>query len=196
MPRLDLVVGPNGSGKSTFVTLTLSRALPPTPFVNADEIAAQRWPDDPETHAYDAAKIAADTRIALLNSGQPFIAETVFSHPSKLDLLTAAHNADYTVFLHVLLVPEELAVARVAHRVDAGGHAVAENKIRERYHRLWPLVATAVVGSDVTTVYDNSTITGPKVIARFHGGTPVGALNWPYWAPSILTASWPATIPG
>jgi predicted ABC-type ATPase len=49
--RLDLVVGPNGAGKSTFVRLTLAPVLPRSSFVNADLIAQQRWPDDPETHS-------------------------------------------------------------------------------------------------------------------------------------------------
>jgi len=30
----------------------------------------------------------------------------------------------------------ELAVRRVAYRVQADGHPLAENKVRERYHRL------------------------------------------------------------
>ena len=51
MKRLDLVVGPNGAGKSTFVELTLAPLLPGSAFVNADEIAKQRWPDDPAAHS-------------------------------------------------------------------------------------------------------------------------------------------------
>jgi predicted ABC-type ATPase len=57
MKRLDLVVGPNGAGKSTFVELTLAPLLPGSAFVNADEIAKQRWPDDPASHAYQAARV-------------------------------------------------------------------------------------------------------------------------------------------
>jgi predicted ABC-type ATPase len=60
----------------------------------------------------------------------------VFSHPSKLELIAAARAEDYTIVLHVLLVPEELAVERVRLRVNAGGHHVPEDKIRERYQRL------------------------------------------------------------
>ena len=62
MKRLDLVAGPNGAGKSTFVELTLAPLLPGSVFVNADEIAKHRWPDDPPTHAHEAALIAAETR--------------------------------------------------------------------------------------------------------------------------------------
>ncbi|MDA8268244.1 MAG: AAA family ATPase, partial [Actinomycetota bacterium] len=75
--RLDLVVGPNGAGKSTFVELVLARVRPGVAFVNADVIAAQRWPQDQQSHAYEAARVAEATRAALLARREPFIAETV-----------------------------------------------------------------------------------------------------------------------
>lgn len=192
MLRLDLVVGPNGAGKSTFVRLTLTRSLPAgVAFVNADEIARQRWPDDPGGRAYLAAAIAADTRTALIAGRQPFIAETVFSHPSKLDVIDQAQAAGFAVFLHVLLVPEDLAVARVAHRAHAGGHTVPEDKIRQRYQRLWPLVVTASTRADAATVYDNSGIAGPRVVARLVRGLPVEPVQWPPFTPESVSAAWP-----
>lgn len=193
MNRLDLVVGPNGAGKSTFVELTLAPLLPGSAFVNADEIANQRWPDDPVTHAYDAARIAADTRARLIELGRPFIAETVFSHPSKLELIDAAHRQDYIVVLHVLLIPEELAVQRVRYRVKAGGHDVPENKIRQRYQRLWAFVGTAITRSDSATVYDNSGLKGPRIVAQMSEGHVVGSPTWPAWTPQQLSARWPAS---
>ena len=189
MKRLDLVVGPNGAGKSTFIAFTLAPLLPRSVLVNADEIARQRWPDDPTAHAYDAARIAADTRAKLIEAGVSFIAETVFSHPSKLDLIRAAHCADYTVVMHVMLVPEALAVSRVQHRMAAGGHSVPESKVRGRYHRLWPLVAEAISMSDSAVVYDNSQHTRPREIARFASGVVVGSPDWPAWSPESLRRS-------
>lgn len=189
--RLDLVVGPNGAGKSTFVELLLAPLRPGVTFVNADVIAAARWPDDPAGHAYDAARVAADTRDALIAARVPFIAETVFSHPSKLDLISRAQAAGYTVALHVLLVPEQLSVQRVAHRVVAGGHAVPEEKVRSRYARLWPLVAEAIGRADLVHLFDNSRIDGPEELAMFAGGMPVGACRWPDWAPAELASRWP-----
>lgn len=146
MKRVDLVVGPpNGAGKSTFVELTLAPPLiPRSVLVNADDIAKQRWPDDPSGHAYDAALVAAETRDRLVELGRTFIAETVFSHPSKLVLMRSARAAGFTVVLHVVLIPEDLAVERVRHRVTSGGHDVPEGKIRERHRRLWDLVVKAV----------------------------------------------------
>ena len=192
MKRLDLVVGPNGAGKSTFIAFTLAPLLPGSVVVNADEIARQRWPGDPASHAYDAARIAADTRATLIELGRSFIAETVFSHPSKLGLVGTARRAGFTVVLHVLLIPEDLAVERVRHRVQAGGHDVPETKIRERHRRLWPLVADAMALSDTATVYDNSRLRGPRIVARLSGGDKVGTADWPPWTPEILPSHWPS----
>ncbi|MBI3224907.1 MAG: zeta toxin family protein [Mycolicibacterium cosmeticum] len=191
MKRLDLVVGPNGAGKSTFIELTLAPLLPGSAFVNADEIAKRRWPADPAAHSYAAARIAADTRASLIARGDSFIAETVFSHPSKLDLLGTAAAAGYVVALHILIIPEELSVHRVRLRVAAGGHSVPEEKIRERHRRLWALVARAARIAESTTVYDNSAARGPRVVAQLSSGVLVGQPNWPAWADGELTRLWP-----
>jgi predicted ABC-type ATPase len=191
MNRLDLVVGPNGAGKSTFIAFTIAPLLPRSGVVNADEIARQRWPQDPLSHAYDAAQVAADTRAKLIDLGRSFIAETVFSHQSKLELIRAAHAGGFTVVVHALLVPEDLAVERVKHRVQAGGHQVPETKIRERYRRLWTLVAEAIAVSDIATVYDNSRLRGPRIVAQLSGGDIVGSPDWPEWTPEGLRSRWP-----
>jgi len=189
--RLDLVVGPNGAGKSTFVELLLQPLRHGVPFVNADVIAARRWPDDPESHSYEAARVAARTRKRLLELGEPFIAETVFSHRSKLELLDDAAAAGFRVALHVLLIPEQLAVPRVAARVAAGGHAVPEEKILSRFHRLWPLVAEAIPRAHSAQVWDNSRFDGPDEVALFASGMPLGPCRWPDWTPTVLTDRWP-----
>lgn len=186
-PRLDLVIGCNGAGKSSLITRSLLPRLPGSFYVNADDIARQRWPDDPESRSYDAAQIAARTRTGLIALGRPFIAETVFSHPSKLDLLDAAHAHGFRVILHIVMIPEELAVHRVAHRVASGGHRVPEEKIRARYHRVWPLAAEAITRCTQATVYDN-TARRMRVVARFVDGFEVSGAQWPHWSPSALTA--------
>ena len=192
MTRLDLVVGPNGAGKSTFVRFTLAPLWPAATFVNADVIAAQRWPDDQGAHAYEAAEIAAETRRRLIALGRPFIAETVCSHPSKLELVDQANRAGYHVALHVVMVPEDLSVARVAARVAAGGHDVPAAKIRARHQRLWAIVAEAVDRSATATFWDNSRHDGPRMVALFSDGLPVGAPRWPTWTDSALSRRWPS----
>jgi predicted ABC-type ATPase len=189
MKRLDLVVGPNGAGKSTFVELTLAPLLSGSAFVNAGEIARQRWPKDPAAHSYQAAQVAAETRAKLIELGASCIAETVFSHPSKLELIAAARAADYSIALHVLMIPEELAVERVRHRVNAGGHSVPENKIRERYQRLCGLVAAAIIRCDSATIYDDSGIEGPRIVAELNDGFLIGSPAWPPWTPDVLRSA-------
>ncbi|WP_070379544.1 zeta toxin family protein [Rhodococcus sp. WMMA185] len=186
MRRLDLVVGPNGAGKSAFVEQRLAPLLPASVLVNADVIAKDRWPDATEEHSYEAARIAATIRDALIEQGESFIAETVFSHPSKLELIDRARQAGYVVVLHVVLVPVELAVARVAERVLEGGHSVPEEKIRERFKRLWALVVDAIDRVDHATVYDNTAADVTRIVARFVDGDAVGEITWPTWTPEEL----------
>jgi predicted ABC-type ATPase len=189
--RLDLVVGPNGAGKSTFVRLVLAPILSDVPFVNPDAIAIARWPEEPEVHAYEAMAIAVETRSALIARGDSFIAESVFSHESKLDLIREARDAGYTVAMHVLLVPEEMAVLRVARRVRFGGHDVPEEKIRARYQRLWPLVSDGITFAHSATVWDNSLHEGPVMVANFANGVVFGRPSWPLWTPSVFVEKWP-----
>lgn len=185
-PVLHLLAGPNGSGRSTL----FDRVVGPVThlrFVNADQLAAERWPDDAEAHAYEASRLAADAREALLARRESVVTETVFSHPSKLSLVDDARAAGYIVALHVVVVPVELSVARVADRVARGGHSVPEVKVRERYTRLWPLVASALGRADRATVYDNSRAAVPfRLVAEFFNGAPLTAPAWPEWVPSEL----------
>jgi predicted ABC-type ATPase len=189
LKQLHLVVGPNGSGKTTFILEFLAAVLPGYAYVNADEIARDQWPDDAEGHAYEAARIAAATRARLIADGRSFIAETVCSHPSKLQEIRDAQAAGYQVVLHVMLVPEELAVKRVAYRLRTGGHGVPEHKIRARYARLWGLVAQAVSLADRAVVYDNSQTHGPVNVAEYFGGLPAGSAAWPEWTPEPISRS-------
>ncbi len=186
MTRLDLVVGPNGAGKSTFVDHILLPTLPHQAFVNADEIAKRYWPGDEVEKSLVAARLAEVLRDAFIAMGEPFIAETVFSHASKLDLVRDALAARYRVHLHVLMLPEDEAVGRVGKRVGQGGHQVPEARIRGRYRRLWANVVEAVQLCDTASIYDN-TGRKPELIARFSGGIAHGAVSWPAWTPPVLT---------
>src|SRR5699024_848791 len=89
MPALHLLAGPDGAGKSSYAHDVL---VPVTslPFINADEIAAEKWPTDQVEHAYEAARIAEARRRATIAEGSSFVSETVFSHPGKVDLVADA----------------------------------------------------------------------------------------------------------
>lgn len=184
-PVLHLFAGPNGAGKTTLFKLVVE---PETGlvWVNADDIAAALDANDPD-HAYEASRIAAHRRTELITLGRSFATETVFSHPSKVELVRVAAERGYLVTLHVVLVPEDLAVARVENRVEHGGHDVPEDKVRERYRRLWAHIAEAIELTHETYVYDNTSAKDAfRLVARFERGQLAGDANWPHWAPTEL----------
>jgi predicted ABC-type ATPase len=186
-PVLHLVAGPNGAGKSTLY----DRRLRPTThleFVNADEIA-KALDGDPLETAYEASAKAAARRATLIGARCSFATETVFSHPSKLELIKTAQAAGYLITLYVVVIPEDLSVQRVSERVSRGGHDVPEEKIRTRYQRLWPLVADAVAIVEDALVYDNTRADAAlAVVARFRNGRLVSTPDWPTWMPDELRA--------
>jgi hypothetical protein len=113
------------------------------PFVNADEIARAIAGGGPITRdiSVEAAALAARRRDEFIANGTSFVAETAFSHPSKVELVRDAKAAGYDIRLHVVVIPVELSVLRVQARVESGGHDVPEDKIRQRHERLWALGA-------------------------------------------------------
>ena len=186
--RLDVIAGPNGAGKTTLFERVIAPDRPGLPFVNADLIAADRFPGEELERAHEAAAIAATVREALVAARLDFCTETVFSHESKVDLVTGAVEADYDVVLHVVLIPLALSGPRVATRVEAGGHDVPATKLGPRYERIWPLVARAVPRCLRTVVYDNARDDGPFEVASFHSGLAASPPRWPAWAPAPLCA--------
>jgi predicted ABC-type ATPase len=186
--RLDLIAGPNGAGKTTFYEQVIAVDRPGLPFVNADRIAADRFPGEEVEHGLDASAIATAARDALTEARLDFCTETVFSHQSKVDLVTTAAAAGYDVVLHVVMIPLELSGPRVAKRVAAGGHDVPEEKLAARYERLWPLVVAAVPHCHRAVFYDNAADDGPHEVASFRRGTADYPPRWPAWAPAPVLA--------
>jgi predicted ABC-type ATPase len=187
-PVLHVLAGPNGSGKTTLYERVIGAATS-LRFVNADRIAAERWPGAELAHGYDASLLAGQERDRLLAERRSFVTETVFSHPSKVELVRTARSANYLVTLHVVLIPAELAVLRVRERVLRGGHDVPEQKIVDRWNRLWSLVGAAAPYADEVFVYDNSRAKHPfRLVAHLRDGRPVGSPALPAWAPAELRA--------
>lgn len=185
-PVLHLIAGPNGAGKSTLYDAVIF-PITNLPFINADDIARRRWLDQACEHAYEAAELANQERLQRIAQRQSFVTETVFSHESKIDLVrTATHNG-YLTTLHIVMIPEELAVVRVGIRVAEGGHGVPEEKIRSRFKRLWALLADAIELVDKAIVYDNSKAGTPfREVLGFQDGHLLGSPEWPSWTPDVL----------
>ena len=185
--QLWLLAGGNGAGKSTFYR---SRLAPlEIPFVNADLIARELFPDAPEVHSYEAAKIVEEIRDNLLLEGRSFCLETVFSHPSKVDFVGKAKVQGYQVILVVIhLESPHLNKARVAQRVEEGGHNVPDDKIETRIPRLLRLIKSVIPLCDHVTQLDNSRADNPFVqIVTIRNGQVENMLDpLPDWAQELV----------
>jgi predicted ABC-type ATPase len=156
-----LLAGPNGAGKSTLYATRVAPSFA-GPFINADIIQRDELCDPSLEASYQAARIAAERRVEFLAQGRDFVTETVFSHPSKLDLISEAKAHGFTVIvMHVGVETAELSVWRVGARTQEGGHDVPEDKIRARYERGAPLIRAAVLKADRGMVFDNSSLNQP-----------------------------------
>ncbi len=155
-----MLVGGNGAGKSTFYERMLKpRGLP---FINADLIAKDVFPEDPEGRSRDAARIAESLRLDLLAEGRSFCFETVFSHPSKIDFIARAKALGYQIILVVIHVEfVSLNHARIAQRVIDGGHNVDPQKVLDRIPRMLKHVSAAIPLCDQVRVLDNSRLDDP-----------------------------------
>ena len=171
-----VLAGPNGAGKSTLYE-TRVRPHFAGPFINADLIQRDELNDPAANASYEAAQLAATRRAELLGQRRDFVTETVFSHPSKLELIDEARRSGYTIIvMQVGVSSPDLSVARVRARVDEGGHTVPEEKIRARYARNGPLIRQAVLKADRGLVFDNSRLnTPPKCCLVFANGRLVSA---------------------
>lgn len=132
------------------------------PFINADILAKELYPDSPEQHSYDAAQIATELRTRLLQEGRSFCFETVFSHPSKIDFVAQAKALGYEIVLVVIHVDSvQLNHARIAQRVLEGGHNVPADKVESRIPRLLQNIKTAMPLCDYVRLVDNSRVDDP-----------------------------------
>jgi len=186
--QLWLLAGGNGAGKSTFYRTRLQPLG--LPFVNADIIARELYPDAPEEHSYDAARIAEEIRYGLLREGRIFCFETVFSHPAKIDFVAHAKTLGYQVILvFIHLKSAELNKARISQRLESGGHHVPDEKVEQRIPRLLKHINTVIPLCDQVCILDNSSARNPfkPVMVIRDGNIEVQQSTLPEWAEEFLT---------
>lgn len=189
-PQLWILVGGNGAGKSTFYEQFLkNRGMP---FVNADVIAKEYFPNDPEGKSLEASAMAKKLRYRLLEERKSFCFETVFSHTSKIDFLGDAKAASYEiVMVFIRLGNPELNKARVHQRVSEGGHSVPEDRIEPRIERLTQQVRKVIeLGlADEVHILDNSDYDNPfvRVIKIADGGFQTYLELLPVWVKELIS---------
>lgn len=178
-PVIVAVAGPNGAGKTTFYEAHLKASG--LRFVNADILAGELGIDD-----YQAAEVAATLRQELVNQGESFVFETVFSDPAgdKLTFLKQAARRGYTIILcFVGLSDAGRSEERVAMRVAQGGHDVPTEKLTTRFPRILTNLKSAIRELPCVFVFDNDDLRTPfRLAAIFQNGQKVFlAKSIPRW---------------
>lgn len=101
-----------------------------------------------------------------MNAKVPFAMETVFSHwqqrddgtyESKIDQIRQMQEAGYFVLLiFVGLASVELSIGRVQTRVQENGHAVPDDRLRQRFPRTQLAISEAIKAADASLLADSS----------------------------------------
>ena len=160
-PSRVLIAGPDGAGKSTLYQTRVAPSFA-GPFINADLIQRDELRDPSMAASYEAARMAETRRTEMLEARRSFATETVFSHPSKLDIIDTGRTQGYlVVVLHVGVDSSDLSVSRVKGRAEEGGHDVPDDRIRARFDRGQPLIREAILKADRGMVFDNSELNAP-----------------------------------
>ena len=134
MKRLFILAGANGSGKST-----ISKVLLPTEhivYVNPDDIAKELNPSNPSAARIEAGKETLRRIDLLLEKGDSFAIESTLSGNMYVKVLERAKSLGYeTTIAYVFVDSPEVCIARIAARVQSGGHFVPDEDVRRRYVR-------------------------------------------------------------
>jgi len=187
--QLWVLAGGNGAGRTTFYNLYLAKYG--IKFVNADLIAKDIDPENPEGFGYHAATLAAKIREDLISQGVSFCFETVFSHESKIDFIAQAKVNGYKIILvYIHLFDSSLNEARVKQRVSEGGHDVTTEKIHSRISRTMKNIKTALSIVDEARILDNSSKDDPfrQIIVMKAGNYEAKVDPLPEWARDLLPA--------
>lgn len=135
-PQVAVLAGINGAGKSTAANHLLRDVLRIPSFTNADTIARGLNAFDVDSVAVEAGRIMLTHLHKLAAAHKSFAFETTLSGRAYAAWLGDLVREGYAVHLfYYWLDSADVAVGRVAGRVQAGGHNVPEDTIRRRYAR-------------------------------------------------------------
>lgn len=159
-PNLIILAGPNGSGKTTFAAQILQHNWGRDCInINADDIADQLGGWNDAECVKKAQKLAGQRLNEAMEKKENIIYETVFSHPSKLELIKQAVNHGYFIRLFFICTESpRINIDRVADRFSQGGHTVPGDKVTARYARALLYGAEAMRLVQRGYLYDNTAL--------------------------------------
>lgn len=134
--NLYIIAGCNGAGKTTASFTILPDILDCKEFVNADEIARGLSPFQPNKVSFEAGRIMLNRIEELFRDNQSFAFETTLATKCyKNKIIEAKKNGYEVTMLFFWLNNIDLAIERVATRVQEGGHNIPTDVIIRRYKR-------------------------------------------------------------
>lgn len=128
-----MIAGPHGAGKSTTAKALLEAGGGLIPLVNADTIAEGLSGFSPESAAVQAGRIMVERIHDLAEAGQSFAVETTLASRSYAALLKKLKPTYQTDLIFLYLNDPKVALERVKHRVQHGGHDIPDKTIFRRY---------------------------------------------------------------
>lgn len=166
--RIIIIAGPNGAGKTTTALSMTSEPNVIYEYINADEIARGLAPLHPESVSLIASKLMIRRMRELLASQQNLAFETTGSGTNYVKYLKESKVLGYEIYLIFLwLSSPELAISRVAKRVEQGGHHIPAETIRRRYYLgIKNLIKYYLPISDNALLLNNSEGQSNKIIAN------------------------------
>jgi predicted ABC-type ATPase len=182
-PSVVVLGGPNGAGKSTSAPRLLRESLKVEHFVNADALAQGLSAFRPEEVALDAGRIMLRRLDELGDQRKTFAFESTLASQVLARRLERLKQHGYLVCLVYLWLPRvELALARVAERVRAGGHDVPAAAVRRRFDRSRVNFFTIYRPlANSWRLYDAASITGPRFVATGGAGLPTRLRRREIW---------------
>jgi predicted ABC-type ATPase len=135
-PVCLVIAGPNGAGKTTFAREFLPREAGIVRFVNADLIAGGLSPLRPSLAAAAAGRVVLSELDRLAKARESFAFESTLSGLAYAKRLARWKALGYRIQIVFLkLDSPELALKRIAARVQEGGHDVPKKDVLRRFER-------------------------------------------------------------
>lgn len=196
-----MIAGVNGAGKSSIVGEALRRRG--ADYHNPDELTRAYLEqglelDDANSRAWQRGRQAL---IRAIDDGLDFAFETTLGGRTMTYLLIHAAQKGMRVrVLYVGLASPELHVARVRARVQQGGHAIPEHRIRERWQSSRQNLIRLLPHLNELRLFDNSpeadpqqgASPSPRLLLAMRDGQIVHSVpldEVPGWAKPVMMAA-------
>lgn len=189
MPQYIILAGVNGSGKSTYYQSAFGYKQTDFVFINADNIERDfggNWRSTSDN--LKAMRMALENLYRAMSEGENIIQETTLAASKNgiQKLIERAKSKGYEIkLIYIGLQSADEAIARIAHRVEKGGHGVPTELVYQRYERSLQRLAQLEKNFDYIELWDNSDISSIELIySRKKSQVTLNKTNNFSWVPN------------